>query len=246
MIDDYLRRIGYDGPRETTPEVLRALHLQHLFTVPFENLDISRGRRIVPDPARSMEKIVREHRGGFCYELNGAFSLLLRAFGFEVDLLSGRVARADGGFGPEFDHMALHVRCGDGSRWLADVGFGESFLAPLSFEGNDDGKYRVAPHEDRYSMQVFRDGEWKHDYLFTLTPHDVAEYAEMCHYHQTSPLTSFTKGDLCSLARPNGRITAQRDRIIVTEDGVKRETPLTSDEEYGAALRDLFGIRLSF
>ena len=79
--------------------------------------------------SRIVHKIVEERRGGFCYELNCAFAALLCALGFQVTLLSGRVARADGNDGPEFDHLALRVDLEQ--SWLADVGFGDSFLDPL-------------------------------------------------------------------------------------------------------------------
>src|SRR5215212_11481530 len=118
-IDDYLRRIGYDGPREPSAVVLRELHVRHLLSIPFENLDIHWKRPIVVDVERFIDKIVRERRGGFCYELNGAFAALLRELGFDVQMLSGRVMSADGNFGPPFDHMALLVN----GQWIADVGF---------------------------------------------------------------------------------------------------------------------------
>ena len=105
----YLNRIAYRGPTELTSETLCILHCRHLETVPFENLDISRSRPIVLDENRIVHKVVEEHRGGFCYELNSAFGALLRALGFQVTLLSGRVARADGSDSPEFDHLALRV-----------------------------------------------------------------------------------------------------------------------------------------
>jgi len=54
---------------------------------------------------------------------------LLRELGFEVELVSAQVARTDGGFSPDFDHMALLVARDE--RWLADVGFGDSFIEPL-------------------------------------------------------------------------------------------------------------------
>src|SRR5215472_15516562 len=96
----YLGRIGYNGPLgptfEPTGETLRALHRQHMLTVPFENLDISLSREIVLDPKRFVEKVVRQRRGGFCYELNGAFANLLTAAGYRVTLLSARVANAEG------------------------------------------------------------------------------------------------------------------------------------------------------
>jgi N-hydroxyarylamine O-acetyltransferase len=68
---------------------------------------------------------VRLRRGGFCYELNRLFAALLRALGFDVAMLSAGVANGGGEFGPEFDHMALLVALSE--RWLADVGFGDSF-----------------------------------------------------------------------------------------------------------------------
>ena len=109
----YLDRIDYHSPLEPTAETLRALHMAHMLAVPFENLNIGRGWPIVLDQDALFEKIVVRRRGGFCYELNGLFAALLRALGFEVTLLSAGVARADGGFGPEFDHLTLLVTTDD-------------------------------------------------------------------------------------------------------------------------------------
>ena len=113
--------------------------------MPFENLDIRPlGRSIDFDLAALEEKIVRRRRGGFCYELNGLFAALLRELGFGVTMLAAGVARGDGSFGPEFDHLTLLVRAAAGvegqsaasgkpsdTSWLADVGFGDSFREPL-------------------------------------------------------------------------------------------------------------------
>ncbi len=105
----YLYRINYRGELTPTAATLRELHRAHLLAVPFENLDIHLGRPILLDQDALFGKIVTRRRGGFCYELNGLFALLLRALGFEVTLLAAGVARADGGFGPEFDHLTLLV-----------------------------------------------------------------------------------------------------------------------------------------
>src|SRR5690348_5853237 len=105
----YLDRIAYTGSVAPTAENLNLLHRAHLQHVPFENLDIAHSRPIVIDPDVFIRKIVEERRGGFCYELNGAFAALLRAIGFHVTLLSGRVPKRDGSDGPEFDHLTLRV-----------------------------------------------------------------------------------------------------------------------------------------
>src|SRR5260221_1295355 len=78
----YLRRINYQGSLTPDIDLLRSLHRVHLFTVPFENLDIHLGREIVCDESRILHKIVNEKRGGFCFELNGGFAALLRALLF--------------------------------------------------------------------------------------------------------------------------------------------------------------------
>src|SRR5712671_3170173 len=116
----YLQRINYAGSLAPDNETLRLLHLAHLRTVPFENLSIHTNDAIVLDDDALFEKIVVRRRGGFCYELNGLFAALLRELGFEVELVSAQVARTDGGFSPDFDHMALLVVRDE--RWLADVG----------------------------------------------------------------------------------------------------------------------------
>ena len=101
----YLERIDYRGSQAPTAETLRALQEAHLLTVPFENLSIHSDERIILEDDAFFDKIVTRRRGGFCYELNGLFAALLRGLGFEVDMLSARVANAAGEFGPEFDHM---------------------------------------------------------------------------------------------------------------------------------------------
>lgn len=245
MIDEYLARISYDGPRETTLAVLRDLHVRHMLSVPFENLDIHWKRPIVVDADRFLHKIVRERRGGFCYELNGAFATLLREIGFDVTMLSGRVISADGTYGPPFDHMALMVRLDDGSRWLADVGFGDSFLAPLSLDERGEqhdpaGVFRIT-EGDEWSMQVLRDGEWFPEYHFTLDPHELSEFTPMCDFQQYSPQSSFTKKKVCSLATMDGRVTLTADKLLITRNGVKEERAVAA-EEWEEVLRETFGI----
>ena len=269
----YLQRINYHGSLEPIAETLRGLHRAHMLAVPFENLDIHLGRPIALDQDALFDKIVRRRRGGFCYELNGLFAALLRDLGFDVTMLAAGVARGDGSFGPEFDHLTLLVReMGDGNRrpaadqtmapslipdppspssWLADVGFGDSFREPLRFaeglEQPQDGRaYRLDrdPGGEHWTMLQREDTTWKPQYRFTLRPHAHAEYAGMCHYHQTSPESSFTQRRICSLATPGGRITLADMTLIATENGQRTERALTGEEERRAVLRERFGIDL--
>lgn len=252
-VTDYLRRLNYTGSTVPTAETLRQLHLAHLQTVPFENLSIHSGEPIVLDDDALFEKIVRRRRGGFCYELNGLFASLLTELGFSAVKLSARVANTKGEFGPEFDHMTLMVTAPDAphTRWLGDVGFGDCFNEPLlldSREPKEDGErgYRLDAAEDHLVlMQREGTGEWQPQYRFTLQPHGYSDYAEMCHYHQTSSQSHFTKARVCTRTTPEGRITLSELRFITTANGERRERMLDDERAYQFVLREQFGIELT-
>jgi N-hydroxyarylamine O-acetyltransferase len=246
----YLDRINYSGPLAPNAETLRELQVSHLLTIPFENLSIHAKQSIVLDDNSLFEKIVKRRRGGFCYEANGLFAALLRALGFDVTMLSAEVANAKGGFGPDFDHMALMVAIDE--RWLVDVGFGDSFREPLLIDTRDEqwqGErgYRIES-DGRYLILMQRDdvadGEWKAQYRFTLQPHEYSDYEEMCRYHQTSPLSHFTRGRICSRATPDGRVTLGETSLIITRNGERQERTLANEDEYATMLREHFGIVL--
>jgi N-hydroxyarylamine O-acetyltransferase len=249
-INAYLERINYQGSLTPTAETLRELQVAHLRTVPFENLSIHAKQPIVLDDEALFTKIVENRRGGFCYEANGLFGALLRALGFDVAMLSAEVAHDDGSFGPNFDHMTLLVSLE--RPWLADVGFGDSFLEPLLLDDEGEqvqGKraYRIRSDADHLTLlQRNQGGDWKAQYRFSLQPHQFADYAEMCRYHQTSPLSHFTRARICSRATREGRITLSDLRLIRTsENGERDERTLTSEAEYADVLREEFGIAMT-
>lgn len=247
-VSSYLSRINYSGPTDPTAATLRSLHRAHMLTAPFENLDISLHRKIVVDEAAILHKVINLRRGGFCYELNCAFAALLRALGFSVTFLSARVARANAGEGPEFDHLTLRVDLNE--SWLADVGFGDSFVQPLRLESESEqidpaGKFRLMQNGERLQMEKAEPGEsWKPQYSFSLQPRTLDEFAGVCHYHQTSPDSSFTQKRVCSRAMPEGRITLSELKLIVTRDGVREERQLASEDEWRSVLLEQFGVRL--
>ena len=247
-ISAYLERIDYHGSTDPSAETLRALQVAHLLKVPFENLSIHAGEPIVLDDESLYAKIVERLRGGFCYEANGLFAALLQELGFDVVKLSAEVANAEGAYSQPFDHMTLMVNLAE--RWLVDVGFGDSFLEPLLLDYRSDQtqgntRYRIA-EEEGYLVVSRREQAWKPQYRFTLRPYEYADFAGMCHYHQTSPESHFTQGRICSRATEGGRITLSEMRFIQTfDDGQKQERTLSSQAEYDAILREQFGIVMS-
>ena len=244
----YLARIGFTGPTNPNLDTLKRLHLAHLHTVPFENLDISLGREIVCNEERFFHKIVNLRRGGFCYELNGAFAGLLRAVGFRVSLLSARVSREDGSTSPDFDHLALRVDLDE--PWLADVGFGDSFLQPLllkpDFEQEqDNGRFRmVAVGSVRIVQRQVQDGSWKSQYQFTLLPRQLSDFASRCRFQQTSPDSHFTRQRICTLPAPDGRITLSDLKLIRTTGQARKERMLKDEAEWRSTLEQYFGVKL--
>jgi N-hydroxyarylamine O-acetyltransferase len=238
----YPDRLGFGQPPPPTIDGLRRLHAAHLERVPFENLSIHLGEPIALEPLVLVTKIVDRRRGGFCYELNGAFATLLRTLGFDVTMLAARVYDGDA-LGPPFDHMCLRVELED--PWLADVGFGDNFRLPLRLDRRDDqvddaGTFRIVA-TGQAELDLLRDG--RPQYRFDLTPRELPDYEPTCRYHQTSPESHFTHNTVCSLATPTGRVTIRGRTMIVTSDGDRQEHTLT-DRELLDAYGRRFGIEL--
>ncbi|MFI8187553.1 arylamine N-acetyltransferase [Streptomyces sp. NPDC085946] len=262
QVDAYLRRLGVEQPAWPTVDVLRELHLRHLQTVPFENLSIHLGEEIALEEKRLLDKVVDARRGGFCYELNGAFGTLLTALGYEVTLLAARVYGDGGRLGIPYDHLALRVRTVDGGDWLADVGFGAHSHFPLVFgergeQTDPGGTFRVVEADpdaagvrgghdtvEAADLDVIRDG--KAQYRLEVRPRVLGDFVAGAWWHTTSPASHFTRSLVCSrVTEDGGRVTLAGRRLTVTAaDGTRREEELGTDEEVRSVYRDRFGIEL--
>lgn len=238
--DAYLARIGAERPARPDAAALRDLHLRHLRTVPFENLAIHLGEEVDLEPEALVAKVVDRRRGGFCYELNGAFAALLSALGFEVELLAGRVFAGDG-LGVPYDHLALRV-----GPWLADVGFGAHAHFPLRLDERGEqtdpgGVFRIveAPEGD---LDVLKDG--CPEYRLEIRPRELSDFEAGCWWNRTSPRSHFTRNVVCSMLTDVGRVTISGRDLIRTVDGRRVEERLDGDAAVLAAYRDWFGIAL--
>jgi N-hydroxyarylamine O-acetyltransferase len=248
----YLGRIGYQGSREPSLDILAKLGLTHLRNVPFENLDIHLGRTISLELEALYQKIVVHRRGGFCYELNGLFAWMLEEFGFSVRRLSASDAHPDGSYGPEFDHLTLMVSnpVQPNHARLVDVGWGDTFQEPLRMDTKDVQPqglraYRIA-HEAGFFFLWQRgyDGRWEKQYRFSLEERQLNDFTVMCLYHQTSPESIFTRKSICTLATPEGRISLEDGRLITTVQGQRNELPVESEKAYHDLLKERFGMEI--
>ncbi|MET9672933.1 arylamine N-acetyltransferase [Streptomyces sp. NPDC006482] len=246
--DAYLARIGAGRPVRADAAALRELHVRHLRSVPFENLSIHLGEDIVLDEKALIGKVVGGRRGGFCYEINTTFAVLLRELGYRVSLLQARVIDEEGRLGIPYDHMALLVETADGERWLADVGFGDHSHYPLAFDERGDqedpgGCFRVQEAADG-DLDVLRDG--KPQYRLEPRPRELADFTAGAWYHRTSPDSHFPRSLVCSLLTEDGRVTLSGRKLVTRVDGERVERLLEEerDEEVLGLYRDLFGIVL--
>jgi N-hydroxyarylamine O-acetyltransferase len=244
--DAYLERTGARRPAAPDAESLRDLQRRHLIAVPFENLSIPLGEDITLETDALYDKVVRRRRGGFCYELNGAFGALLAGLGYGVELLAGRV-RGDDRWGIPFDHLALAVRDRTGQRWLVDVGFGQNSHHPLCLDDEGEqrdpaGTFRIAP-ADGGDLDVLRNGNIQ--YRLEARPRQLADFAAGCWWHRTSPRSHFTRSLVCSrLTEDGGRVTlAGRELVFTSPDGERNSSRLGADEVLPAYLEH-FGIAL--
>lgn len=147
-----------EGRRKPNESDLGLLLRSHLVSVPFENLsqhvhpsaeiEAEQGEgntktttttKIEEIPItnlptlnvqETLQKIVIDHRGGFCWEINTAFCWLLRELGYSVRIGSGNVLTPDG---PIPGHCCLYVDGlrEDGVALHVDPGFGDAPRAPM-------------------------------------------------------------------------------------------------------------------
>jgi len=171
-LNAYFARIGYAGRRTPTLETLNAIALHHATAIPFENLDVLLDRGIDVEPAAVERKLVRDRRGGYCFEQNHLLLLVLQALGFDAAPLSARVRwQRPRDFIPPRTHLFVGVNL-TGETWLADVGVGGLSLTSairLNFEGE-----QMTPHETRRIVR--EDGRFFHQVRLGDEWSDVCEF----------------------------------------------------------------------
>lgn len=239
-LDGYLERLGVARPDRADDETLRLLQYRHQLTVPFENLGIHLGEDIELSESALLSKLVDRRRGGFWYELNGAFAALLSGLGYPVELMAARVLLG-GQTGPPYDHLVLRV--GD---WLVDVGFGAHAHYPLridmSGEQVDPGGTFEARTTEQGDLLVDKDGQ--PTYVCETRPRELADFEIGAWWNRTSPKSHFTRSLVCSRLTETGRISLSGRRLVHTVDGSRTEHTLADDADVLAAYREHFGIEL--
>lgn len=229
QLDRYFARIRYRGPRDPTLGTLRALHRAHLMAIPFENLDVHLGVPITLDPDAMFTKLVDERRGGWCFEMNGVFGRVLETLGFDVRYVSAAVGRETRGWRAQGNHLALVVRLD--RAWIADVGFGDGFLAPLPLEPGTYTQgflgYRVSRDGPRWRVHGHEFGG-ADGFDFTLTARALDDFRTQCRELQSSPDSGFIKSIVCARFMAAGFVTL-RGAVLREVTGSGVETTILRD-----------------
>lgn len=248
-INAYLQRMGIDHVGNINLEELERLQYHHMIHIPFENLDVMHGVPIELDIGAFYKKVVENHRGGFCYELNGLFYKLLQHLGYQCQLVSATINRPDGTWARTGSHACTIVTL-NGSAYLVDVGFGDSSRGPVPLTGeihqDVSGIYRMKKVDTNiYDMERKRskDGEWDIVIRIDMTPMNLTEFASACVFNQTSPDSPFTQKEIVTIATIDGRITLSGDTLtITTRNGEKHQEAVNGDTEKTAVLKKYFQI----
>jgi N-hydroxyarylamine O-acetyltransferase len=197
----------------------------------------------------SISKIIGG-RGGWCFELNGAFGWLLRELGYDVTYVSCRVHGdlPDGGWGPEFDHCALVVRV-DGEPWFVDVGFGDACMMPVPLrEGDSVGvpwPVRMCLDDTSIVLAVRGiDGAWHDQLHIDPVPRTMDEFTPRSTYLQTEPGLAWSEKPFATRATaPDGSRVTLRNGVLRIREGAGEfvDTPV-EPSEWSNLLRDHLGI----
>lgn len=245
-VDGYLEWIGFSGTVRHDRATLIELQQLHMTAVPFENLDIVDGLGVTVDALTNADKIVEQSRGGWCFELNGAFALLLEALGFRV-LRLGAAVLLDGP-ARVIDHLALEVQIDQ--PCLVDVGFGDSFTNPIDLntagpQDGGNGTYELIGSPQGTTLTRHdATGIPEAQYRFKRVAHTMDQFehaseslqADLDKHWRTKPFATRL------LDRGPDRVTLTTDRLKVIRDGIPTETSISRDE-WDTTLHAWFGMR---
>ncbi|HWU02402.1 MAG TPA: arylamine N-acetyltransferase [Novosphingobium sp.] len=274
LLAAYLRRIGLDEAPAPDASGLAQLQQAHRLNIGFENIDIMLGRPVHIDPGAIVAKLVEGGRGGYCFEHNALFGAVLAGLGLANRALLGRVwlgAQGAAGEAPPRTHTLRLVEI-DGAPWIADAGFGGSYVPPLPLV---DGAQAITPDGARHRLRQVghmgaiggawlleragagkaTDGragvamgaqpEWLAQYSFDLGEVAPVDLEMSNHWTSTRAETRFTSGVVASIVLPDGFAALTGRRLTMSSRGRSDVLEIATPSDWRSVLADLFRIELS-
>ena len=250
-VDAYFERIGYDGPRSVSVDTLAAIHLHHPQAIPFENLNPFLRWPVALDVQSLQQKLVRDKRGGYCYEHNLLLSHVLRQLGFRVRELAARVLWnvPEGTVRPR-SHMLLMIDLDD-RPYIADVGFGGlTMTGPLRLEVDSVQRtphepFRLMKSDDAFIMQAKCGESWRSLYVFDLQQQVLSDYEVVNWYLCNHPSSHFVTGLVAARPDRDRRYALRGKELTVYHmNGGTDRRLLTSASELRESLEVTFRVTL--
>lgn len=223
-LKEYRRRIHDSGTLKPDLATVARLMRQQLLHIPFENIDVLNGLGISLDSKTLVDKLIRQRRGGYCFELNGLFAMVLDELGVSYRMLAARPLVGDSNR-PK-THMALAVEL-DNKLWLCDLGYGRyGIRQPVDLEQlnvkiqQQDDFYRLTRNsEGIYLLEAEVDGQWLAQIEFDLVPQRWIDFAPANHYTSTHPDSIFVKQLVAIVYTERGRKILTGDYFKIIDDG---------------------------
>jgi N-hydroxyarylamine O-acetyltransferase len=256
-IENYLKRINYNGDLSVSYDTLSQLMYCHFTSVPYENLDILNQIPLSLEIPVIYDKIVNRRRGGYCFELNGLFNWLLNEVGFQTESFLGRFLVNESVAIPIRRHRVMKTEI-EGIAYIADVGVGvEVPLYPLQLVENKETEIRGILYRFRKDELLGwvlqhrnvkkNDFEWRDIYGITEANQYEIDFVQpnyWCQYSPDSPLNQLPK---IALRTKSGKyaIDGTIFRIYdITGAQLKITEKIFESSELNGILSDYFGIVL--
>lgn len=240
-IKAYLSRIGLTENISIDLDGLNKLVRAQLTHVPFENIDVwTTGTCPSLTTQDLFEKIVLHKRGGYCFELNTLFRILLNSLGFDAYQCIASLIHEDRIDPPA--HNVIICRL-DGKKYLLDVGFG----GPVPFEAMElkEGTFAgfcLWKEEDLWHLE--RTDGMKPAFCFRDVPAEMRELEPLNFYISQKPDSHFRHILRCSLRHADGMVyTLVDDTLQIRANGSTQEITVTDKP---AVLEQHFGMQREY
>ncbi|GJL59668.1 MAG: N-hydroxyarylamine O-acetyltransferase [Nitrospirales bacterium] len=250
-LEAYFQRIGYTGERRATLDVLRSIQFRHTQTIAFENLNPLMGWPVLLDVGSLQQKMVRDGRGGYCFEQNLLLKHALETLGFHITGLAARVLwNTPEEVIPPRSHMLLLVDLDD-HHYVVDAGFGGVTLTSPLLLTTDI--HQATPHElfrllkmnDEYITQVNIRDEWITLYRFSLSEHLLPDYEVASWYLSTHPDSLFVNRLLAARVASECRYALRNNQMtLYHRNGDMEHHLITNVNDMRQTLKNEFHITL--
>jgi N-hydroxyarylamine O-acetyltransferase len=246
ILADYLKRIKLtDATPEPTLKFITKMMQQHLFTIPFENLDVQAGKIVSLVPEEIVDKIVHQNRGGYCYEVNGLLAMALQKLGISCYFTAAHSMTY--GVRRPRTHAVIIAKI-EGNLYLLDTGFGSNGIRlPMALSivnqeiVQDFQQYKLEKKGSDFNLYTLVQETLTPQYSFKKQAYDYIEFSLANYYNSTHPNAIFVKAPLIVLFTPEGKKVLMGNVIKYYANGQMTEKTFDSTE-YAGILKEEFGL----